>query len=200
MEQPIILASASPQRKVLLAGLGIDFVVIPSQVNEEACTEDDPAARAQMLAREKAQEVQERHRGRWVIGCDTLVVASTGERLEKPVDEADARRMLQLHSGRTSVVHSGLAVINPEGMIFNGLSSSSVTFRALSNDDIDWWIGTGLWRDRSGGFQIDGKGQLMIEKIEGDWSSIVGLPVYVLGQLLEKAGYPLYSSESDTGL
>ncbi len=200
MEQPIILASASPQRKILLAGLGIDFVVVPSQVNEEACTELDPAARALMLAREKAQEVQERHRGRWVIGCDTLVVASTGERLEKPVDEADARRMITLHSGESSVVHSGLAVMNPEGMVFDGLSSSLVTFRTLSDDDIDWWIGTGLWRDRSGGFQIDGKGQLMIEKIEGDWSSIVGLPVYLLGQLLKKAGYPIYSSARDAGV
>lgn len=187
----IILASASPQRKYLLEGLGLTFSVVPSQVNEEACTEMDPAKRAQLLAREKAHDVAERHRGQWIIGSDTLVVSSTGERLEKPVDEADARRMLKLHSGATSVVHSGLALIRPDGAIFDGLSSSSVTFRTLAQEDVDWWIGTELWKDRSGAFQIDGPGQLMIEKIEGDWTSIVGLPVYLLGELFRQAGHPL---------
>lgn len=187
----IILASSSPQRKTLLEGLGVLFSVIPSQVNEEACTEMDPAARAQLLAREKAHDVAGRHRGQWVIGCDTLVVAHTGERLEKPVDAEDARRMLQLHSGATSVVHSGLAVIRPDGAMFDGLSSSSVTFKTLSSDEMDWWIGTELWQGRSGGFQIDGLGQLMIERIDGDWTSIVGLPVFLLGELFKKAGYPL---------
>jgi septum formation protein len=200
MDQPLILASASPQRQKLLADLGFRFSVIPSRVNEEACTEPDPAARALLLAREKAQEVQERHRGEWIIAGDTLVVASTGERLEKPVDEADARRMIQLHSGQTSTVHSGLAVVRPDGAIFDGLSSSSVTFRTLSDKDINWWIESGLWRDRSGSFQIDGLGQLMIKRIDGDWTSIVGLPVFLLGQLLEQAGYPLYSSANVAGL
>jgi septum formation protein len=189
--ESIILASASPQRKSLLTGLGVQFSVIPSLVNEEACTELNPAARAQLLAREKAREISERHRGQWVIGSDTLVVASTGERLEKPIDEQDARRMLALHSGQTSTVHSGLAVIRPDGATFDGLSSSSVLFRPLTGKDIDWWIQTGLWKDRSGAFQIDGLGQLMIEKIEGDWSSIVGLPVYLLGRLFDEAGTPL---------
>jgi septum formation protein len=186
--ESIILASASPQRRILLEGLGVRFSVIPSQVNEEACTEMDPAKRAQLLAREKAHDVADRHRGQWIIGCDTLVVASTGERLEKPVDEADARRMLMLHSGKTSIVHSGLAVIRPDGAIFDGLSSSAVAFRPLTQADIDWWMSTNLWKDRSGSFQIDGLGQLMIERIDGDWSSIVGLPVYLLGRLFEQAG------------
>lgn len=189
--ESVILASASPQRKYLLEGLGLSFNVIPSQVNEEVCTEMDPAKRAQLLAREKAHDVVRRHRGQWIIGSDTLVVSSAGERLEKPADEADARRMLELHSGATSVVHSGLALIRPDGAMFDGLSSSSVTFRTLAQEDVDWWIGTELWKDRSGAFQIDGPGQLMIEKIEGDWTSIVGLPVYLLGELFRQAGHPL---------
>ncbi len=188
----LILASSSPQRKYLLEGLGLTFSVIPSQVNEEACTEMDPAKRAQLLAREKARDVAERHRGQWVIGSDTLVVSSTGERLEKPDDEQDARRMVALHSGKTSIVHSGLALIRPDGAMFDGLSSSSVTFRTLTDADVDWWIATNLWRDRSGSFQIDGLGQLMIERIDGDWTSIVGLPVYLLGELFRQAGQPIY--------
>lgn len=188
--EPLILASASPQRKTLLEGLGLPFVVIPSQVNEEACTETDPAKRALMLAREKAEEVSARHRGRWVIGCDTLVVAPGGALLEKPTDEADARRMLTLQSGGTSVVHSGLAVISDTGVMVDGLSSSDVRFKELTAADMDWWIRTGLWQNRSGGFQIDSLGQLMIAEIRGDWTSIVGLPVFLLGDLLRKAQHP----------
>lgn len=188
----LILASASPQRKYLLEGLGLSFNVVPSQINEEACTEMDPAKRAHLLAREKAHDVAERHRGQWVIGSDTLVVAADGTRLEKPVDADEARQMLLLHSGATSVVHSGLALVRPDGAMFDGLSSSSVTFRTLTQEDIEWWIGTGLWEGRSGAFQIDGPGQLMIENITGDWTSIVGLPVYLLGELFRQAGQPIH--------
>lgn len=194
--EPLILASSSPQRKRLLEGLGIAFVVIPSKVNEEACTENNPATRSVMLAREKAQEVADRHRGRWIIGCDTLVVAPDGALLEKPVDEADARRMLEIQSGGTSIVHSGLALISPAGMVLDGLSSSDVRFKKLSDTDIDWWMQTKLWHDRSGSFQIDGPGQLMIEEIRGDWTSIVGLPVFLLGELMQQAGFPMRASEA----
>lgn len=185
--EPFILASSSPQRKRLLEGLNMEFVVIPSRVNEEACTETDPAKRAVLLAREKASEVAGLHRGRWVIGCDTLVVAPNGTLLEKPTSEQDARRMLQLQSGGTSVVHSGLALMSPAGVLESGLSTSHVTFRTLSAADIDWWMQTGLWKDRSGSFQIDGPGQMMIQEIRGDWTSIVGLPIYLLGEFLRKA-------------
>ncbi len=185
---PLILASASPQRAALLAGLGLTFSAIPSRIEEEMCTERDPAQRAVRLAREKAQEVGERHRGEWIIGCDTLVVAPDGSLLEKPLDEADARRMLVLQSGGTSIVHSGLAVLSPAGVMMDGLSSSSVTFKSLSADEIDWWLRTDLWRGRSGAFQIDGLGQLMIERIEGDFTSIVGFPVFLFGELARKVG------------
>ncbi|HRH93235.1 MAG TPA: Maf family protein, partial [Candidatus Peribacteria bacterium] len=106
----LILASASPQRKMLLAGLGLEFDIIPSTVDEEACTVVDPAERSVTLARLKAEEVASKNRGAYVIGCDTLVVDNKGLRLEKPVDEADARRMLKLHAGTRSIVHSGLCV------------------------------------------------------------------------------------------
>jgi septum formation protein len=72
------------------------------------------------------------------------------------------------------------------------MSMSSVMFKCLSPSEIDWWIGTRLWEGRSGSFQIDGPGQLMIERIEGDWSSIVGLPVFLLGQLMKKAGWDVF--------
>ncbi len=191
--QPLILASASPQRKTLLEGLELSFQVIVSSVDESACAENDPARRAELLSSLKAREVASRHPDHVVIGCDTLVVSADGHLLEKPVDAEEARKMLRLQSGKTSLVHSGVAVINAEGKEFSGLSTSSVTFKKLSLEEMDWWIGTGLWKGRSGGFQIDGPGQLMIERIEGDWSGIVGLPVFLVGELLRKASMPLLS-------
>ena len=184
----IILASASPQRKTLLAGLGIAFDVIPSTVAEADCDENDPVRRAMVLAARKARDIAARHPGCVVIGCDTLVVSDGGELLEKPRDAADARRMLDLQSGKTSIVHSALTVIAESGTEYSGISTSSVIFKTLSPEEKAWWIGTGLWQDRSGAFQIDGPGQMMIERIEGDWTGVVGLPVFLLGKLLKQAG------------
>ena len=88
-------------------------------------------------------------------------------------------------------MHSGLCLVNPEGEIYEGVDTSLVTFKDLSQYEKDWWIGTNEWQERSGAFQIDGKGQIMIERIEGDWSSVVGLPIFLLGKLAAKAQYPL---------
>ncbi|MDD5055867.1 MAG: Maf family protein [Candidatus Peribacteraceae bacterium] len=184
----LILASASPQRKTLLRGLDIQFDVIPSSIEEDDHPEADPAKRAADLARLKAQDIAANHSGSIVIGCDTLVVAPDGTLLEKPRSIDEVRSMLTLQSGGTSLVHSALCVIDAKGKLHEGLSSSSVRFKKLTSRDIDWWIGTKLWQGRSGGFQIDGLGQLMIERIEGDWTGVVGLPVFLLGQLLKEAG------------
>lgn|SRR3989338_4842775 len=187
--QPLILASASPQRRTLLQGLGISFEVMPSSVDEKSHPEKaDPAVRAQILAREKANDVAAKMPGRWVLGCDTLVVAPDGSILEKPSDADDARRMLRLQSGGVSLVHSGLTLISPEGKLFEGCSSSRVHFKKLSFAEVEWWIQTNQWKDRSGSFQIDGLGQLLIEHLEGDWTGVVGLPVFLFGKLLEQAG------------
>ncbi len=185
----LILASASPQRKTLLQGLGLQFEIIPSSVEEDDHPEADPVQRSKDLARLKAKDIAAKNHESIVIGCDTLVVASDGTLLEKPRSETEARSMLRLHSGKTSIVHSALCVIDEKGKLHQGISSSSVTFKQLSEKEIDWWIDSKLWRDRSGGFQIDGLGQLMIESIAGDWTGIVGLPVFLLGRLLSDAGH-----------
>ncbi len=193
----LILASASPQRKVLLEGLGMHFEVIPSEIDEDGHSEQSPVERAVILARLKAEDIANKNRGSIVIGCDTLVVAveTRGARvstiLEKPKDEADAKRMIHMQSGRISLVHSALCIVDPSGKIHEGISTSRVTFKKLSPKDIDWWISTGFWRGRSGAFQIDGPGQLMISHIEGDWTGIVGLPVFLFGELIKQAGFQI---------
>lgn len=187
----LILASASPQRKTLLEGLGLPFDVIPSAVDEASYAFTDHRERALMLAQHKARDVHGKHRNAYAIGCDTLVVSHDGALHEKPADADAARAMIRKQAESPCLVHSGLCVIAPDGQEYTGVSSSVVTFAELTDARLDWWIGTGLWRDRSGAFQIDGLGQLLIEKIEGDWTGIVGLPVFLLGQLLEAAGYPV---------
>ncbi len=194
----LILASSSPQRKELLSILAIPFDVLPSTIDEEAYREKDPQKRAQELAVLKAQDVHSRNPHTVVIGCDTLVVAPDGTLLEKPKDETEARAMIRLQSGGVSLVHSGLCVIDAEGNMHADLSTSSVHFAELSEQQIDWWIATNLWQGRSGAFQIDGLGQLMISHIEGDFTSIVGLPMYLLGQLLYRAGVDCTITEKDS--
>jgi len=196
MQHELILASGSPQRQELLKGLGIPFHVHVSRVEEGEVIERDPVKRSAMLARFKAEDVEAMHPGAWVLGCDTLVVAADGDLLEKARDQAEAKRMIAKQSGNVSTVHSALCILSPDRKVFADVSSSSVHFKKLSPSEIDWWIGTGLWQGRSGSFQIDGSGQFMIERIHGDWSSIVGLPVFLLGELLKKAGWDLLSSAS----
>ncbi len=192
MPQHLVLASASPQRKRLLEGLGLTFEVHPSSFDESSCEEMHPIVRCKHLAMHKAQEVNERFPDSFVIGCDTLVVSSEGDLLEKAPDAAIARSAIEKLSGRTCEVHSAVSIFDPGQKHHEGVSSSTVTFKQLSNEELDWWISTNLWRDRSGSFQIDGPGQLMIERIEGDWSSVVGLPVYLLGGLFKDAGYHIF--------
>ena len=187
----LILASTSPQRKTLLEGLGLSFEVISSSVLEDDHPELNPLQRSIDLARLKAQDVARKHQGQIVIGCDTLVVAADGTLLEKPVSDEDALRMLSLQSASTSLVHSAVCVVDAQGKLYQDVSSSTVRFKQMTDDEKEWWISTGLWRGRSGGFQIDGLGQLLIETIEGDWTGIVGLPVFLLGKLLREAGVTL---------
>jgi septum formation protein len=191
MQSSLILASTSPQRKILLEGLGLTFTIVPSAVDEDAHPEKDPALRCRTLARLKAEEVAMRHPGQFVLGADTLVVNHTGLLLEKPANAEEARRMLCAQSGGVSTVHSAVCLIDPRGQLHEGLDTSSVFFAELDEQDIEWWISTGLWNGRSGAFQIDGPGQLMIERIEGDFTGIVGLPAYLFGQLAKQAGFLL---------
>jgi len=191
----LILASASPQRRELLEGLGIPFRTHVSRVAEADVLEHDPVVRASLLARLKAEDVAVSHPEGWIIGCDTLVVAWNGTLLEKPAHAKEARAMIALQSGHVSSVHSALCVLTPEKKIFEGVSSSSVHFKHLTEREIAWWVAGGCWKERSGAFQIDGPGQLLIEHIAGDWSGIVGLPVFLLGKLLQDAEWDLLNAQ-----
>ncbi len=187
-----ILASQSPQRKRLLEGIGLSFTIVQSSVDEDNHPEKDPQDRAMTLSELKALNVAKNHSGEFVLGADTLVVSSKGTLLEKPADAHEARSMLEEQRGGISIVHSALCLIAPDGSIFKDLDSSSVHFTDFTDETIDWWIDTELWKGRSGAFQIDGPGQLLIKKIEGDWTGVVGLPIFAFGLLAARAGLKIW--------
>jgi septum formation protein len=173
----LVLASASPQRKAILEQLGVEFDVQPSDAEE--LTEGDPEHVVVENARRKVAAVD----GDYVLGCDTEVFLN-GKIFGKASDAEQAERYLRQLSGRTHEVHSGLALArtpNPEPRTAHAVTL--VTFRALSNNVLSWYLGTGEWQGRAGAYAIQGRGSALVERIEGDFWNVVGLPVPKLLEL-----------------
>jgi septum formation protein len=175
----VILASRSPQRRELLERLGVEFEVAVPDVEELG--EGDPGNAMLENARRKAAAVQAQ--GALVIGCDTDVVVD-GRALGKPADEETAREFLELLSGRSHEVLSGLALLGPEpDRVREGVARSLVTFRNLGLEVIGNYLASGEWRERAGGYAIQGLGSTLAERVEGDLSNVIGLPVSLLLEL-----------------
>jgi nucleoside triphosphate pyrophosphatase len=172
---PLVLASQSPQRRAILKQLAIPFDVVLPAYEELG---DDPVEHAAGKARSVAGIAGERP----VLGVDTVVVCG-GEVLGKPVDSADAERMLELLGGRTHEVVSGLCLRTHAWEELHD-ETTRVTFRPLTARDIAAYIATGEWRERAGGYAIQGRGAGLVERIEGDYLNVVGLPAALLIRLL----------------
>jgi len=170
----LVLASRSPQRRAILQRLGVDFVVRPTDVEEIGWGDAEEVASEN--ARRKARAAAEP--GERVLGVDT-VVALDGEIYGKPPDEAAARSMLAVLGGRTHIVVSGLALLDRDGERVR-TARTEVTFRALSEAMLDWYVGTGEWRGRAGAYAIQGAGAALVTRVEGDYENVVGLPVATL--------------------
>jgi septum formation protein len=180
----IVLASRSPQRRELLARLGVDFEVVVADVEE--ARGGNPEADVLKSARRKARAVE--GSGALVIGCDTEVTID-GAALGKPGDEAAARDFLERLSGRSHAVLSGLALLGPEpDQLREGVQRSEVTFAALSEADIARYVASGEWRERAGGYAIQGLGSTLVERVEGDLSNVIGLPLRLLLELAPELG------------
>jgi septum formation protein len=175
-EGPLILASRSPQRRAILEQLGIEFRVVEPEADE--LTAGEPRALALENALRKARSVG----GEWVLGVDTEVVLD-GRAFGKPVDEETAEIFLRRLSGRTHEVVSGIALCGPHGEERSDTATTRVRFRLLEQSDIDWYVAGGEWRDRAGGYAIQGMGAALVAAIEGDYWNVVGLPVARLVEL-----------------
>ncbi|TYP57618.1 Maf family protein [Thermosediminibacter litoriperuensis] len=188
MAQKLILASASPRRRELLAQLGLDFKVIPSGIDEAFLPSGPPELAAVRLADQKAADVALRAGEGIVIGADTIVVVDDII-LGKPEDENNAREMLTRLSGRWHSVYTGIAVIDTaSGRKISDYEESRVKFKKLSPREIENYLKTGEPMDKAGGYGIQGKGALLVERIEGCYYNIVGLPLFKLGFMLSHFG------------
>ncbi len=179
----IILASNSPRRKELLHLITDDFAVEPSMADETITKEVPLLLRPQYLAEKKAESVfKNNHPNDIVIGCDTGVFIDN-QMLGKPTDREDAKRLLQLLSGRTHKVITGCAVLTKEKSVAFS-QTTEVEFYSLSNEEIEHYISTGEPMDKAGAYGIQGKGSLFVKQITGDYFNVVGLPVALLNQAL----------------
>jgi septum formation protein len=178
MHPPIlILASASPRRQELLRSAGISFEIIPSEVDEEWGEGETPEDYVVRLARLKAVKVGEKHKTRWVLAADTIVVID-GKILGKPTNRREAEGMLEMLSDREHQVITGYCLLQTDsGKSRQGRVVSRVRFKELSPEEIRWYLDTGEPFDKAGAYAIQGKAAFMVKEVQGSYTNVVGLPL-----------------------
>ena len=199
---PLVVGSQSPRRIELLKQCGIPAEVLHIEIDESVMPGERPDAMATRLARQKGagalykfKQLQRSPEGRWFLCADTIVHVS-GELLGKPRDDDDGRRMLRLLSGRTHLVTTGFVVHGPDAFDAPAYAeTTAVTFRALAEPEVQRYVRTGEGRDKSGGYAIQGFAGAFVEKVEGSYPNVVGLPIHRVVEVLLKLGalevYPL---------
>lgn len=181
---PIVLASASPRRAELLRAAGIPFEVQPADVDETPWAHELPEAHVRRLAAAKAEAVHLRLPDRVILAADTIVVCD-GRILGKPKDAADAREMLTMLSGRGHSVLTGVALVK-DGVTHVAVEATDVWVAALSPDEIAVYIESGEPMDKAGAYAVQGLASRFVERIEGNYANVVGLPVARVYQLLTR--------------
>ena len=181
---PIVLASTSPRRRELLQLLGLSFEVFPADLDETWRDGELPAAHAERLATQKA--AARPRPGAVTVGADTIVVID-GAILGKPRDAAEARAMLRRLAGREHEVFTGVAVLHG-GRAASGVTRTVVRFRELDEATITAYVATGEPLDKAGAYGIQGFGAVLVERIDGDYFTVMGLGLGLLVDLLERVG------------
>ncbi len=185
----LILASRSPRRRELLAGLGIPLEVIPAETDEAVRAGEAPEAYVSRVAREKARAVA----GEVVLAADTAVVVGR-EILGKPLDAADAARMLRALSGTRHQVLTAVCVrrnLPSPAREREVTVCTEVCFRPLREEQVEWYVGTGEPLDKAGAYALQGLGGALVESVEGSVSGVVGLPLAESLALLDEVGFPM---------
>jgi septum formation protein len=183
----LILASASPRRAELLRAAGINFTVRAADIDETIQPGESPHDYVLRLSREKALAVA--RDDELTLGADTTVVIN-GEIAGKPVDNDDARRMLRALSGQWHEVLTGVTLARAVRILSN-LASTRVKFAEMSDAEVDWYVATGEPMDKAGAYAIQGHAALFVERIEGSYSNVVGLPVQMVYRLAAEMGVEL---------
>ena len=184
----IVLASRSPRRRQLFEMLGISHVVDPVQIDERPRVGEGPEPFAQRLAREKALTAGKRHPGRWVLGADTIVVLE-GEILGKPSSPDAAEEMLLRLAGKCHRVVSAVALARGDD-VHEAHDVTSVWMRSVTRETARAYVATGEPLDKAGSYAIQGVGAVLVDRIEGDYFGVMGLPVRLVVELMGLAGIP----------
>ena len=184
----IILASTSPRRQELMSRLKIDFEIVDSGYDEDMSLKKTPITLAKFLSLGKAKAVADRYKNSIIIAADTFV-AFENKVMGKPHTAEVATKMLRSLSGKTAQIITGLAIIDTTtNKCFSEVEVGKVKFKKLSKSEIENYIKSGECLDRAGAFEVQGLGGVMIEKISGDFNSIVGLPLFKVAKILTKLG------------
>jgi septum formation protein len=184
----LILASGSPRRRELLARLGLEFVAVPTEIDESVREGETALAYVRRLAVEKSH-VPTVHPDAVVVAADTTIELDRVI-LGKPIDDADARRMLISLSGRDHFVHTAIAVRRRSACVVD-VETTTVTMVAISDEMLDWYVGSGEPRDKAGAYAIQEAGAVLVAGVHGSVTNVVGLPLTLLDRLLSEVGAPL---------
>lgn len=186
-QRNLILASRSPRREEILRGLSFDFTIVPPADHVEAGAScDDPFERPLLFARLKAADVAARHPDALVIGADTVVILGD-DILEKPADDAEAFEFIRRLAGRTHSVVTGVALRSQSrGIDVADKEVTRVRFRALGDDEVRAYVASGEGRDKAGAYAVQGLGGALVREIDGCYYNVVGLPVALLFDMLER--------------
>ncbi len=197
----LILASNSPRRRYLLEQAGLKFSIVPSEFNESSVILSSPESYVKRLAEAKAMDISHKYPDSWIIGADTIVFIDN-RILGKPVSRADARRMLSRLSGKTHQVHTGYCICcQAQDRLFSETVTTDVSFKRLSEKEIDWYIDSGEPFDKAGAYAIQGIGTFLVKRINGSYTNVVGLPVCeVLEYLIQQGVVELAAGISQTAL
>lgn len=190
MNIEVVLASRSPRREDLLRGLGWGVTVVAPKAEESVVPGESPEDMVCRLAKIKAASVRIDFPGRWIIGADTVVV-SDGETMGKPFDCEDAARMIRKLQGKAHTVITGVTLLAPDGRCLVERESTVVVFRSLDDCEVAAYVDSGECFDKAGSYAIQGKGTLLVEKIEGCYFNVVGLPLQRLSKMFSALGLPL---------
>ena len=180
----IVLASRSPRRSTLLRDAGYDIEVSPADIDEHQFRNESPRTYVSRLAADKATTVAQRYPEQIVIGADTVVVLNDVV-FGKPIDRNEAVGMLAKLSGTTHTVVTGIVVMRAS-TVFSGIESTKVTFVELTSDRIDWYVSMGESDDKAGAYAAQGVGARLIERIDGSYTNVVGLPMALVDRFVRK--------------
>jgi septum formation protein len=186
----LLLASTSPARRALMDALGLPYRAVAPEVDEEVPAGTLPHHAVALLAERKARAVSARYPLALVIGADQLV-AFEGQALGKPPDQAAARRQLRALRGTVHDILTGLCVLGP-GFLANEVDTARMTVRALSDEEVEGYLATGEWQGCAGAYRVEGRGQALFSRLEGDRTSIQGLPMQRVVRGLREAGVQFF--------